>query len=1342
MSEVQALELQIRDNAQEAVNGLDSLVSSLQRIKGAVGRGLNLGKAAEQLEKMTAALSANIPEENVAKLERIVTALERLKGLGKINMSGVTKALDSSGLQGAQDAIRQGAQAMDDTIKETQGHIEEMGNSAKTATNPLKDFLNGLKETTKGAKKTDGVLKTLASSFARIAMYRMLRTAVKELTDAFKFGIANVREYSKAIGSSFARDMEAANNATFKMKNSIGAALAPVLQSLIPILQTVTSWVITVVNAFNQLFSLLRGQSTWTRATDAAASSMDKVKNSAGGASKEIKNLLADWDELNIIQSESGGGGGGGGGYKPIDYESMFEEVDVFDQRIRNIVKWIKDHMDQILSIAKKIGLALLAWNVSNALTGVLATLAGLVAAGLVAGITWDLVIMFDTEYLKTGEPGWLIADVLTTAIGSYFAYSILEKVLGHGSGEVAAAITILVSALASVKALIDETDVSALSQESLALALETALKGGVGIALGAHKIFNMTGGDAALVGVAATGLVFGATIGIKAIAESIQTGETAETLGAKAISSLSMGAGAYGIFKTMGFFGNNLIKGAGGASLVTLGATIGISAVVEAVESGITLENLAEIALSALGIGVGAGLLATMVGAGATTAAVAGLIAGGSVIAIAAAAIGIAAYIKSKPESVQWGDVSLTEKEVQAFVEQKMFDVDAQANIKLVKATVSANDAVLDSLTSDIAATVPKQNVVRLGLADEDTYNDLIKQFFGEDGNGGVMGKIKEYCKTQTNVIETGISMVPVINEAGEDQSAQFLQSGITGWADVEQYMLGLGSQLSELLKKGAKDGLNDFDQKLVDELLDKINSATQAITSAQIGGRAAAELQIGLGDLDEKSFENVVSLFGDYKNQLKEAYTESRYQAAESFGALAEYYRLRGNTELADKYSGMYHQLIDNITQEVNDAVEKASKLGKEEVVNAINKFYGDAFLQVADDFKNDKSYNVLFDTIWGNVLNEEGPQAAMRAFLNQYTGISEKALEAIDSSGWELLPKEIQGELKKAWSDAFGQDFADAFVYALENGLQEIGDYTPKIPETVVPPVEEAVYGATEPVQVEVPIEPVPEVEKPAEQEVKAVFKPARDELYKTINDYILTDDSFATGNSPAEFWQNVLGPMVSERAEAAGLTAEAVDSVSSMFYEKWLESLFDEDWEGSTTGLINILDEAIEEAIPADFKPIDDTALVTGLDTTATRVETAVNRITAALTSMNGMSFSFAGGLFGGMLNIAMPKVAAEGGTFATGDMFIAREAGPEMVGRIGSKTTVANNDQIVSGISSGVAAGQEEQNALLRRQNDLLTRLLNKKFIAEAVPSAAWGKNNRRSEEMYSRNVGG
>ncbi len=45
--------------------------------------------------------------------------------------------------------------------------------------------------------------------------------------------------------------------------------------------------------------------------------------------------------------------------------------------------------------------------------------------------------------------------------------------------------------------------------------------------------------------------------------------------------------------------------------------------------------------------------------------------------------------------------------------------------------------------------------------------------------------------------------------------------------------------------------------------------------------------------------------------------------------------------------------------------------------------------------------------------------------------------------------------------------------------------------------------------------------------------------------------------------------------------------------------------------------------------------------------------------------------------------------AEGGFVNTGEMFIAREAGPELVGKIGNSTAVANNEQIVEAVSRGV-----------------------------------------------------
>ena len=46
--------------------------------------------------------------------------------------------------------------------------------------------------------------------------------------------------------------------------------------------------------------------------------------------------------------------------------------------------------------------------------------------------------------------------------------------------------------------------------------------------------------------------------------------------------------------------------------------------------------------------------------------------------------------------------------------------------------------------------------------------------------------------------------------------------------------------------------------------------------------------------------------------------------------------------------------------------------------------------------------------------------------------------------------------------------------------------------------------------------------------------------------------------------------------------------------------------------------------------------------------------------------------------------------AEGGSPGGGQLFVAREAGPELVGTLGGHTAVMNNDQIVASVSAGVA----------------------------------------------------
>jgi hypothetical protein len=62
---------------------------------------------------------------------------------------------------------------------------------------------------------------------------------------------------------------------------------------------------------------------------------------------------------------------------------------------------------------------------------------------------------------------------------------------------------------------------------------------------------------------------------------------------------------------------------------------------------------------------------------------------------------------------------------------------------------------------------------------------------------------------------------------------------------------------------------------------------------------------------------------------------------------------------------------------------------------------------------------------------------------------------------------------------------------------------------------------------------------------------------------------------------------------------------------------------------------------------------------------------------------------------------MPK--ADGGFVDRGQMFIAGEAGPEIVGTMGGKSAVANEDQIISGVAEGVRQGMSGSNQVIKLQ---------------------------------------
>ena len=92
--------------------------------------------------------------------------------------------------------------------------------------------------------------------------------------------------------------------------------------------------------------------------------------------------------------------------------------------------------------------------------------------------------------------------------------------------------------------------------------------------------------------------------------------------------------------------------------------------------------------------------------------------------------------------------------------------------------------------------------------------------------------------------------------------------------------------------------------------------------------------------------------------------------------------------------------------------------------------------------------------------------------------------------------------------------------------------------------------------------------------------------------------------------------------------------------------------------------------------------------------------------------------------------------ASGGFVNEGQLFIAREAGAEMVGNIGRRTAVVNNDQIVESISTGVTVANDGVIAAIYE----LINALNEKDMSVSIGDDAIGRSYDRYREKRGRQV--
>ena len=392
--EMEGLEFQIEAKIDEGAKGIDALAKSLKKLNTALSgintaRLESLGRALESIGKMgelrisrnvatqlgsIATAMGGISDADVTRLERMTDALQSLSAVGNVRLprlrvpnggvvaetaapvtntaaatSGVTEAVTST--QQVSAAVEQVTQRTGTLRNVLSGIGGVFKSTFSFAGRTLLSLGRGLGKVAVGAgKATLGMFnfkKTAAglgarmkqvtsglgqmfSSLKRIAMYRAARFVLAQLTKAFKEGINNLYQYSKAMGGTFAASMNSMATSALYLKNSLGAMAAPIVNALAPAIDYISGKIVSLLNLINQLMAALSGKS-FIAAKKIKKNYGDAFGGAAGSAKEaadKIKSYTTGIDELNIIQEtpENDSGGGGGGG---VDYSSMFEELPI-----------------------------------------------------------------------------------------------------------------------------------------------------------------------------------------------------------------------------------------------------------------------------------------------------------------------------------------------------------------------------------------------------------------------------------------------------------------------------------------------------------------------------------------------------------------------------------------------------------------------------------------------------------------------------------------------------------------------------------------------------------------------------------------------------------------------------------------------------------------------------------------------------------------------------------------------------------------------------------------------------------------------------------------------------
>ena len=236
-------------------------------------------------------------------------------------------------------------------MDEAANSAESLANNTRDASSAMREFNRSSGEATKAVKKNDTFFAQLSRSIKNITFYRLVRGAIKAVMNAAIQASQAMAIWSQQFDTGATGAMASyndnvssiASNMLF-MRNTIMAAAEPIISALTPAFNMLADAIARAFNWLAQFFSALTGRSFYAKAIKNNVNYANSLKQ----GSKAQKAFLAGFDELEVVQSQSGGSGAGSA--MGVDPGSMWTQEEV-SAGMKNLTEPFRAAMDNLRAI-------------------------------------------------------------------------------------------------------------------------------------------------------------------------------------------------------------------------------------------------------------------------------------------------------------------------------------------------------------------------------------------------------------------------------------------------------------------------------------------------------------------------------------------------------------------------------------------------------------------------------------------------------------------------------------------------------------------------------------------------------------------------------------------------------------------------------------------------------------------------------------------------------------------------------------------------------------------------------------------------------------------------------